>query len=98
MGLLALAAWRDLATRLIPDTLPGTIALLGLLLRASEGMAELGISVAIALLLFLFLALLHSRGMLGGGDVKLLSAVALGLAPLAIWDFIFATALAGGVL
>jgi prepilin peptidase CpaA len=54
--------------------------------------------VAIATLLFVVLLVLAMRGWLGGGDVKLAAALALGLPPTATWDFIMATVLAGGLL
>ena len=97
-ALLLLAAWRDLASRTIPDGISIALALLGLATRAGEGILALGLSAATAAALFLALVLLHARGALGGGDVKLASALALGLAPQASFDFLLATALAGGVL
>jgi prepilin peptidase CpaA len=98
-ALLLLAAWRDLASRTIPDGVSVGLAAFGLAARAAEGGAmALGLSAATAALLFLVLVLLHARGALGGGDVKLASALALGLPPLATLDFVLATALAGGAL
>jgi prepilin peptidase CpaA len=97
-ALLVAAAWRDIATRTIPDGISITLAGLGLLLRTTEGMMALGLSTVTAALLFLALVLLHARGALGGGDVKLAGALALGLAPAATVSFLLATALAGGVL
>jgi len=98
-ALLLFAAWRDLASRTIPDGVSVGLAVLGLAAHAAEGDgAALGLSAATAALLFLVLVLLHARGALGGGDVKLASALALGLSPLATLDFLLATALAGGAL
>jgi prepilin peptidase CpaA len=96
--LLVAAAWRDVATRTIPDGISIALAFFGLGLRATEGSLALASSAATAALLFLGLVLLHARGALGGGDVKLASAIALGLPPLATFDFLLATALSGGVL
>jgi prepilin peptidase CpaA len=98
VALLIVAAWRDLVTRTIPDGISIGLAALGIAFRASDGTAALAASAATAALLFLGLVLLHARGALGGGDVKLASAIALGLPPLATFDFLLATALAGGVL
>jgi prepilin peptidase CpaA len=98
VSLLLAAAWRDLATRTIPDSISIALAFLGLGLRATEGTTALAVSAATAALLFLGLVLLHARGALGGGDVKLASAIAIGLPPLATFDFLLATALSGGVL
>lgn len=97
-ALLLVAAWRDLATRLIPDTVCILLAVAGLLARASEGLTEAAISLGLALGLFVLLLPIAVRGALGGGDVKLAAAVMVGLPPLAAWDFIFATAMLGGAL
>lgn len=97
-ALLLLAAWHDLATRLIPDGIPLGLVILGLLLRLPEGWGAALASVLVAALVFAVLLGLAMRGLLGGGDVKLAAAVACGLSPAATWDFIFATTLAGGLL
>jgi prepilin peptidase CpaA len=52
----------------------------------------------LALLLFILLVALYARGMMGGGDVKLAAATALGLSPGSQYGFVVVTALAGGVL
>ena len=67
--LLAVAAWRDVATRLIPDRISVLVALLGLAERAAAGPAETVVSLALAAGLFLLLLPAVSRGVLGGGDV-----------------------------
>jgi len=97
-GCLLLVAWRDVVTRTIPDALSIVIAGLGVTLRATAGGGPLLTSTATGVAVFLLLLPLAARGLLGGGDVKLAAAVALGLPPTAVWDFIFATVLAGGVL
>lgn len=96
--LLLIAAWWDLAVRLIPDRLPFGILLLALLLRGAEGLMPLLGSLAAAAVLFAMLLLPAMRGWLGGGDVKLAAALAVALPPAAVPDFAIATALAGGVL
>lgn len=96
--LLLLAALADIATRIIPDWVAALLALLGLAVRAFAGLYGLGLSIALAAVLFLVLVLLHARGAMGGGDVKLAAATALGLSPEALYQFVLATALAGGVL
>ncbi|WP_372624359.1 prepilin peptidase [Falsiroseomonas sp.] len=98
MALLAFAGWRDIATRLIPDEAVIGVALLGAALRAAEGLVPLLASAGAAAILFLLLALLCARGLLGGGDVKVAAAVALGLSPAALPGFIVVTTMAGGVL
>ncbi|MGK7869788.1 prepilin peptidase [Falsiroseomonas sp. E2-1-a20] len=96
--LLLLVAWRDVLTRTLPDLAAVAIGLLGIGLRAPLGVSPLLLSLAVTALLFLVLLALAMRGWLGGGDVKLASALALGLAPSATLDFVLATALAGGLL
>jgi len=96
--LLIFAAARDIATRLIPDGVSIAIALAGLASRAMTGRTEAGLSLAVGALLFVLLLPLAMRGWLGGGDVKLISAMAVGLSPHQTWLFIIATVFAGGVL
>ena len=96
--LLAYAAWRDLLTRTIPDTVSIAIAVLGLGTRLSAGLVPMLVSLGVATLLFLLLLALAMRGWLGGGDVKLIAAVAAGLPPAATGDFLMATVLVGGIL
>ena len=55
-------------------------------------------SAGIASGLFAVLVQLRARGALGGGDVKLTAAMAVGLAPMQTYRFLVATVLAGGVL
>jgi len=98
IGLLAVAAVSDLATRTIPDQACIALALLGLGARLFAGVAALALSIGVAAALFAVLVLAHARGALGGGDVKLAAAMALGLAPAQTYRFVVATVLAGGVL
>lgn len=98
LALLGFAAWRDLATRTIPDLISVAITLVGAGSRLGDGWQALGFSVLLAVAVFLALLPFHSRGLIGGADLKLLAALALGLSPLATYQLITATALAGGVL
>lgn len=95
---LLAAAWTDLAVRRIPNALSAAVALAGLALRATDGLAAAMMTSIAACALFVVLFIGFARGVLGGGDVKLATAVALGLPPIDIWGFIVVTALAGGVL
>lgn len=98
LACLLAAAWYDLAVRRIPDPLSAGIAAGAVALRALDGPAALAASLAAALVLFLLLLVLFARGLLGGGDVKLATALALGLPPAGVWTLVVGTALAGGVL
>jgi len=98
VGLLLSAAWTDVATRVIPNGVVAALALVGLAVRSFAGFSAVAVSAALALLLFVLLALAHSRGMMGGGDVKLAAATAIGLPAASIYHLVVYTALAGGVL
>lgn len=97
-GLLALAvgAFRDLAARVIPNSVPLVLLVLGLALRTMDGSLMMG--VGIALVMFAVTALLWLRGWIGGGDVKLLAAVSLFVAPANVLPMVTWVAIAGGAL
>lgn len=94
--LLLWAALHDVATRTVPDTASVLIAMLGLAGRIQAGETVAGLLAAAAV--FVAGALVWHRGWLGGGDVKLLAAVALLMAPMQVPGFLAATSIAGGVL
>jgi prepilin peptidase CpaA len=96
--LLALVAWRDVTTRIIPDWMCAALAASGLLVRALQGLEALAVSAGMAALVLVAFLPIHARGMLGGGDVKLFAALTLGLSAAGAWRLMVATALAGGVL
>ena len=98
LALLAIAAWRDVLTRRVPDWIAAGLALIGLALRLAQGPRSLGLSLAAAGVLFVFLLVIYARQGIGGGDVKLATAMAIGLAPLETGHFVVATTLAGGVV
>lgn len=103
-GLLVVAAWRDLRTMRIENSL--SLAIMAVfaiwaaagLLAGSLAPAELGLAVAGAGALFLVAAAAFAAGTVGGGDVKLLAATALFAGPSLVMDFLFVTAVTGGVL
>ncbi len=97
-GLLLLAAYRDFATRSIPNRVSALIAACGLITRALAGPYLLAWALVSATALFLLLLVAYTRGMLGGGDVKLMAAVACGLSLPELYRFVVLTAVAGGVL
>lgn len=98
VGSLLFAAWNDLATRTIPDSIAIAVAGLGALNRLLLGLTPLAVSAAIALGFAALLIAMHARGWLGGGDVKLAAAVSLGLSAAATYRFIVVTTVAGGIL
>jgi prepilin peptidase CpaA len=95
--LLVYAATRDIATRLIPNEICLALALLGVISHIASPI-QLAESLVAAALLFLLLLFAYSRAWMGGGDVKLLTAVAIGFPLVGIIQLLTVTALAGGVL
>jgi prepilin peptidase CpaA len=93
-----IVAWRDIATRTIPDMLSVTILVIGCIARAVHGPSAVVVSLAIALCVFALLLFAFARGFIGGGDVKIITAIVIGLSPVETFRFITATALAGGLL
>jgi len=98
LTLLAAGAWQDIATRTIPDEVNALLLVVGGAARLVQGPQELLCSGLSALMLFLLFMSAYSRGLIGGGDVKLMTAFAIGLSPLDSYRFIVATAIAGGLL
>lgn len=101
LGLLLLgAAVNDLRERIIPDRLNIAVALLafGWWAASGFGASAIGVQLLAALLVFGLFAGLFAIGMIGGGDVKLLGALALWLPPLLLIKTLVLMALAGGVL
>jgi prepilin peptidase CpaA len=94
--ILAGAAVHDIAARTIPNSLVLVIAALGLLVRFAE--ADLPWGLLAATLVFAAATIAWRFGIMGGGDVKLLAAVALLVPPAAVPSLVLAVALAGGVL
>ena len=98
---LLAAALGDWRTRTIPNWLNGAIALLAIPFWWASGLSlwpdvALQVGVAFAVLLVFFLA--FQMGQMGGGDVKMLFALALWLPPMAVVQLIMIMAIAGGVL
>lgn len=102
--LLVRAAWQDLRTMRIADTVSLSIvaafvlwALSGLALGAMS-LSTIGLSLVCAAALFAAGGAAFAAGALGGGDVKLLAASSLFAGPGLLSDFLLVTALVGGAL
>jgi len=94
----AFAAATDLRTRRIPNILTGGLALAALVLALSAGPGQFAAALAVAAGVFAFGTLCFAAGVLGGGDVKLLTGIALALGyPLAL-GFVLDTLICGGLL
>jgi prepilin peptidase CpaA len=105
LGLLALmllvASWCDLKSRTIPNGLNIAIALLAIPFWWSAGVAlwpDAAIQVGVAALVFGLFAIAFAYGAMGGGDVKLIGALALWLPFQAVILLLFVMSVAGGVL
>ena len=94
--LLVVAALHDAAFRTVPNTVCGALALCGLILRVLDGNA-LG-AVLAAAIVFVIATLCWIRRWMGGGDVKLVTAASLLVAPMQVPTMLVAVALAGGLL
>ena len=95
--LLLYVATIDIATRLIRNEICLALALLGVAAQLASPM-QLAQSLIAAAILLLLLFVIYQRGSIGGGDVKLLVALAIGLPLTGVIELLTMTALAGGVL
>ncbi|MGY4175767.1 prepilin peptidase CpaA [Bradyrhizobium sp. USDA 4518] len=95
--LLLYVATIDIATRLISNEICFVLGVLGIIGQLLMPM-QLAQSLIVGAVLFLVLLTIYQRGMIGGGDVKLLVALAIGLPLSGVIQLLTATALAGGVL
>lgn len=97
IALLLYVAAIDIATRLIHNEICLTLALLGIA-RQVAGPTHLIESLVAATALFVLLLVIYERGWIGGGDVKLLVALSIGLPALGILQLLTVTTLSGAVL
>jgi len=95
--LLLYVATIDVATRLIRNEICLALALLGIADQLASPM-QVAQSLIAAAILLLLLLVIYQRGLIGGGDVKLLVALAIGLPLTGVIQLLTVTALAGGVL
>ncbi|MEM8799613.1 MAG: prepilin peptidase [Pseudomonadota bacterium] len=102
---LTLAAWGDIQRFEIPNSLTGSVALLGLAFVVEQSllgplpvlpliMSHLGAAIGV----FIIGAGLFAAGIMGGGDVKLMAALALFTGLHNLTPVLFITSLAGGVV
>lgn len=99
--LLLLAAIGDLRSRTISNWLNGAIAFLAIPFWFAADLPlwpDVVLQIGVALLVFVVFALLFNLGMMGGGDVKMLTALALWLPWGAVLKLIVIMSIAGGVL
>jgi prepilin peptidase CpaA len=100
-AMLIVAAAGDLRTRTIPNWLNASIALGAVPFWALSGMSlwpEVALQIAVAAGVFALFAMAFYAGAMGGGDVKMVAAVALWLPLGAVLKLLVIMSLAGGVL
>jgi len=98
---LVFAAITDIQRRQIDNWLNAGIALAAPVFWWTSGLSlwpDVVIQLGIAVLAFAFFAGLFALKLMGGGDVKLLTALALWIEPNAFLQLLIIMALAGGVL
>ena len=100
-ALLLVACWCDLRARTIPNGLNLAVALLAIPFWWTLGLAlwpDVALHFGVAALVFALFAIAFALGAMGGGDVKLVAAIALWLPPASVLALLFLMSVAGGVL
>jgi prepilin peptidase CpaA len=99
--LLLMAAWTDIKTRTISNEINATIALLAIVFWFVIGehlWPDVAIRIGLALAIFAIFALLFVLKMMGGGDVKMIAALALWLPFKGLVAMLTVMTLSGGVI
>jgi prepilin peptidase CpaA len=98
---LVAAALGDWRSRTIPNWLNAAIALLAIPFWWSVGLPlwpDVALQIAVAAGVFAIFALAFHFGAMGGGDVKMVAALALWLPAMAVIKLLLIMSVAGGVL
>lgn len=98
---LIVAAFTDIRRRQIDNWLNLAIAAGAPLFWWTSGLGlwpDIALQIGVAIAAFAALAGLFALGMMGGGDVKLLTALALWIEPSAFLQLLIIMAIAGGIL
>ena len=99
--MLVIAAATDIRSRIISNRLNAAMALLAPFYWWSAGLSpwpDMAIQIGLGLSVLLLFAALFAAGMMGGGDVKMLAAIALWLPAGALLWLLMVMALLGGVV
>jgi prepilin peptidase CpaA len=97
--IFAVVAYGDMRTRRIPNELIVAILALAAFRIAVDGDARAGLyTLAAAAALFIATFLLFWRGLLGGGDVKLIGATALLIGYHNFFEFLFVMSISGALV
>jgi prepilin peptidase CpaA len=99
IGILAMIAYGDVRTRRIPNALCIAIAMLGLIrITLVHDPVAASHTLAAGAVVFVTGFLVFWRGAIGGGDAKLLAAMALLIGYHELVSFLFLMSLCGGAL
>jgi len=99
IGILSIVAYGDVRTRRIPNVLTGVIAMLGLMrMPLLHDPVAAGYTLAASTAVIAAAFLLFWRGIIGGGDAKLVAAMALLIGYHDLFSFLFLMSLCGGAL
>lgn len=99
VALLALAAYSDAQQFRIPNAISlAMVAAFPIYVGLAPTAVPWLLASTIAVGILVLGLIAFSHGLIGGGDAKLLSAVALWAGPEHVLEFLFVTALAGGLL
>lgn len=99
--MLVIAAATDIRSRIISNRLNAAIALLAPFYWWSAGLSpwpDMAIQIGLGVSVLVLFAALFAAGMMGGGDVKMLAAIALWLPAGALLWLLMVMALLGGVV
>jgi len=94
----AVAAFTDVRARRVPNWLTLPTLAVALILAIPGGLAHFAVALLVAAAMVVLGLWLHSRGILGGGDVKLLVAIGTLVGYPNCIALLLYTALAGGLL
>jgi prepilin peptidase CpaA len=99
IGIFAVVAYGDIRTRRIPNEMIVAILALAAFRIAMDGDPRAGLfTLAAAAGLFVSTFLLFWRGLLGGGDVKLIGATALLVGYHSFFEFLFVMSVSGALI
>jgi prepilin peptidase CpaA len=99
--LLLMASWTDIRSRTISNELNAAIAILAVVWWWYSGeplWPDIALRIGVALIVFAVFAALFAVRMMGGGDVKMIAALALWLPLPALMTMLIVMALAGGAI
>lgn len=100
-ALLVIAAITDIKSRVISNRLNIAVAALAPLFWIATGLPPwpgMALQLALAAVVFISFALLFALGMMGGGDVKLLAALALWLPLQPMMSLLLIMSILGGIV